>query len=170
LRQLPLGHNPRNIGTGYFNRATSAPGYPPPLHRHPRKFFPVDGMAVFFRTFLDQVFLQLLDHILQKRAFSIIISNPDLEFFYLSCLRKLTYLYQKMTIIAISRWVHSVGKIEGSRQKAVVGEHQKEICVRPQMISSPPGPVCATYLRPPKRGLRVGGSRFGEGRGEDSHC
>src|SRR5512136_3504192 len=26
------------------------------------------------------------------------------------------------------------------------------------------GPACATYLRPPKRGLRVGGSRFGEGR------
>ncbi len=26
-------------------------------------------------------------------------------------------------------------------------------------------PACATYLRPPKRGLRVGGSRFGEGRG-----
>jgi len=25
-------------------------------------------------------------------------------------------------------------------------------------------PACATYLRPPKRGLRVGGSRFGEGR------
>ncbi|MGO8987529.1 MAG: hypothetical protein ACLQGU_08950 [bacterium] len=27
--------------------------------------------------------------------------------------------------------------------------------------------ACATYLRPPKRGLRVGGSRFGEGRGRD---
>jgi hypothetical protein len=25
-------------------------------------------------------------------------------------------------------------------------------------------PACATYLRPPKPGLRVGGSRFGEGR------
>jgi hypothetical protein len=25
-------------------------------------------------------------------------------------------------------------------------------------------PACATYLRPPKHGLRVGGSRFGEGR------
>jgi len=25
-------------------------------------------------------------------------------------------------------------------------------------------PACATYLRPPKRGLRVGGSRSGEGR------
>jgi hypothetical protein len=25
-------------------------------------------------------------------------------------------------------------------------------------------PACATYLRPQKRGLRIGGSRFGEGR------
>jgi hypothetical protein len=25
-------------------------------------------------------------------------------------------------------------------------------------------PACATYLRPPKRGLRVGGNRYGEGR------
>jgi hypothetical protein len=27
-------------------------------------------------------------------------------------------------------------------------------------------PACATYLRPPKRGLRVVGSRFGEGRSD----
>ena len=36
---------------------------------------------VFFRTFLDLVFLQILDHFLEMLVFTKLVFDPDLEFF-----------------------------------------------------------------------------------------
>jgi hypothetical protein len=48
----------------------------------------------------------------------------------------------------------------------LVSKEEKQFMQKITSITpSPLAPACATYLRPPKRGLRVGGSRFGEGRG-----
>ncbi len=42
----------------------------------------VNRSKVFFRTFLDLAFLQPLDHIPEKLAFTKSVFDPDLEFFH----------------------------------------------------------------------------------------
>ncbi len=42
----------------------------------------VNRKKVFFRTFLDQVFLQPLDHVPEKLVFTKLVFDPDLGFFY----------------------------------------------------------------------------------------
>ncbi len=41
----------------------------------------VNRKKVFFRTFLDQVFLQPLDHVPEKLVFMKLVFDPDLGFF-----------------------------------------------------------------------------------------
>ncbi len=65
---------------------------------------------VFCLSFLDLVFLQILDHVPEKIVFANSVFDPDLEFFHF-CFNhpwKLTYLYQKFNFIAISRWFHPI--------------------------------------------------------------
>jgi len=68
-----------------------------------------EGQAIvikyLFCTFLDQLCLQPLDHFPGKLVFTKLVFDPDLEFFYF-CFnhpQKLTYLYQKFNLKAISR-------------------------------------------------------------------
>ena len=65
---------------------------------------------VCFCTFLNQVFLQPLDHFPKKLVFTKLAFDPDIEFFCV-CFnhpRKLTSLYQKFDFIAIFRWFHLI--------------------------------------------------------------
>ncbi|MDP3017076.1 MAG: hypothetical protein Q8N70_08425, partial [Deltaproteobacteria bacterium] len=59
----------------------------------------------FFSVSLDRIFFQILNHFPERLVFTELVFDPDLETLYVcfNHLRKLTYLYQKLEIIAIHK-------------------------------------------------------------------